>query len=131
MSTWSADRTTIKNAIDGLTGYIIIPQNRDPEDAPGTHNHKAYSLKLKGIDDPVMHTGSNLVNVRAVEIKVKYNGVDETIMATNEGLFDTLIGTIAGLTGFINFNSEPTLEIIDDKHLLGTLDFQFGVGDNI
>ena len=130
MASWSTDRTTIKAAIDGLTGYIIIPQNRDPEDAPGTHNHRAYSLKLKGINDPVMHTSSKLIYVRSVEILVKYNGVDDTIMVTNEGLFDTLIGTIAALTGFINFNSEPTLEPMDNKHLLGTVEFQFGVGTN-
>ena len=130
MASWSTDRTTIKAAIDGLTGYIIIPQNRDPEDAPGTHNHRAYSLKLKGINDPVMHTSSKLIYVRSVEILVKYNGVDDTIMVTNEGLFDTLIGTMAALTGFINFNSEPTLEPMDNKHLLGTVEFQFGVGTN-
>ena len=130
MASWSTDRTTIKAAIDGLTGYIIIPQNRDPEDAPGTHNHRAYSLKLKGINDPVMHTSSKLIYVRSVEVLVKYNGVDDTIMVTNEGLFDTLIGTIAALTGFINFNSEPTLEPMDNKHLLGTVEFQFGVGTN-
>jgi len=130
MASWSTDRTTIKAAIDGLTGYIIIPQNRDPEDAPGTHNHRAYSLKLKGINDSVMHTSSKLIYVRSVEVLVKYNGVDDTIMVTNEGLFDTLIGTIAALTGFINFNSEPTLEPMDNKHLLGTVEFQFGVGTN-
>ena len=48
---WAADRVTIKAAIDGLSGYIIIPQNKEPEDAPGTHNHRAYSLKLKGVAD--------------------------------------------------------------------------------
>lgn len=127
---WSTDRATIKAAIDGLSGYIIIPENKDPEDAPGTHNHRAYSLKLKGVEDTTMYTNSALIYVRSVEILVKYNGVDDTIMVTNEGLFDTLIGTIAALAGFINFNSEPTLEPMDNKHLLGTLDFQFGVGTN-
>ena len=43
---------------------------------------------------------------------------------------ERLIGTIAALTSFINFNSEPTLEPIDNKHLIGTLDFQFGIGTN-
>ena len=130
MSTWSTDRATIKTAVDGLTDYIIIPENEDPEEAPASHNDKAYSLKLSGIEDSTMHTSSKMIYVRSVMLKVKYNGVDDAIMVTNEGLFDTLIGTIAALTSFINFNSEPTLEPIDNKHLLGTLDFQFGIGTN-
>jgi hypothetical protein len=130
MAAWSTDRATIKTAIDGLTGYIIIPQNRDPEDSPGTHNHRAYSLKLKGVEDSTMHTNSKLIYTRSVEVLVKYLGVDDTIMVTNEGLFDTLVGTIAALTSFISFNSEPTLEVMDDKHLLGTVSFQFGISTN-
>lgn len=130
MSTWSDDRTTIKAAVDGLTDYIIIPENEDPENAPGTHPYKAYSLKLSGHSDSVMHTGSNMVYVRSVMLKVIYNNVDDTIMVTNEGLFDTLVNTITALTSFINHNSEPTLEALDNQHLLGTLDFQFGVGTN-
>jgi len=127
---WAADRATIKTAIEGLTGYIIIPENKKPEDAPGTHPHRAFSIALTGVDDPVMHTGRALVYVHSVEVLVKYLGVDDTIQATNESLFLTLQNTISALTGFINFNSEPTLEPMDNKHLLGTLDFQFGVDCN-
>ncbi len=87
---WAVDRAAIKSAIDGLTGYIIIPENKEPEEAPGTHPHKAYSLKLKGITDPVMYTGGSVVYSHSVEVLVKYLGVDDTIMVANESLFLTL-----------------------------------------
>ena len=127
---WAVDRAAIKSAIDGLTSYIIIPENKEPEEAPGTHPHRAYSLKLKGITDPVMYTGGNVVYTHSVEVLVKYLGVDDTIMVTNESLFLTLQNTISALTSFIGFNSDPSLEVMDEKHLIGTLDFQYGIDCN-
>lgn len=130
MSDWSDDRTTIKAAVDGLAGYIIIPENEDPEDSPATHSHKAYSLRFDGHYDSTMHTNSAMVYVRTVILKVIYIVKDDTQLVIAEGLFDTLVNTITALTGFINHNTEPKPELADNQHLLGTLDFQFGVGIN-
>jgi len=127
---WATDRATIKAAINGLSGYIIIPENKDPEEAPGTHSHKAYSIGLVGIADPTMYAGGNVTYSHTVEVLVKYLGVDDTIQATNESLFLTLQNTISALTGFKGFNSDPALEPMDNKHLLGTVDFEFGIDCN-
>ena len=127
---WAVDRAAIKSAIEGLSGYIIIPENKEPENAPGSHTNKAYSIRLQGSEDSTMFTGSAIIYVHSVEVLVRYLVVDDTIRATNESLFLTLQNTLSALASFINFNSEPSLEVIDNKYLVGTLDFQYGVGTN-
>ena len=84
---WATDRAAIKSAIEGLTGYIIIPENKEPEDAPGSHTHRAYSIRYQNSYDSTMYTGGAMIYVHSVEVRVKYLGVDDTIRATNERLF--------------------------------------------
>ena len=57
---WTTDRAAI---VSGLpSGYVNIPLNQEPdsEDLPVSHNHKAYSLKLRGANDIQMLSGDGM-----------------------------------------------------------------------
>ena len=125
---WSTNKTAL---IAGLpSGYRRIPQNKEPEETLESHNHKAYSLKLKALADVEMHTSNKISFGHSLKMRIIYRGVDGSLLDTNESLFITLIKTISTLTDFKNFNTEPTLEDLDEQHLLGELDFQFGIDTN-
>ena len=126
--TWAANRTTI---VDGLPeGYVLIPANKEPEDSAMSHNHKAYSLKLKGTTDIDALSSNIYYYSHAVTMRVKYTHEDGTQLITNEGLAMTLMQTLTTLTGFHNFLAEPTIEDIDEKHIVFEIKFHFGEDDN-
>ncbi len=126
---WTTNRATI---VDGLPdGYVLIPENREPdsEDRSASHNHKAYSLKLKGVNwellsDSVMHY------THAIVMRVIYKAVDGTQLITNEELALTLMNTISNISGFVNFIEEPVIEELDTKHIIFNIAFHFGQDDN-
>ncbi len=126
---WTTNRATI---VSGLpSGYVLIPENREPdsEDRPASHNHKAYSLKLQGVDWKL--SSSNIMDyTHAVALRVIYNGSDGAKLITNEGLAMTLMQTISKISGFVNFIEEPTIEELDTKHIIFNLAFHFGQDDN-
>ena len=127
---WSANRTTI---VSGLpSGYVNIPLNVEPdsEDLPVSHNHKAYSLKLKGVVDGEMLSADIMNYSHLVTMRVIYKAVDGTQLITNEGLAMTLMQTISAISGFHSFAEEPTIEELDPKHIILTLVFHFGQDSN-
>ena len=127
---WSANRTTI---VSGLpAGYVNIPLNVEPdsEDRPASHNHKAYSLKLRGTIDGDFTSSNILLYSHLVEMKAIYKAVDGTQLITNEGLAMTLMQTISTLSGFHNFAEPPVIEELDTQHIVLTLIFHFGDDDN-
>ena len=128
---WATDRAAI---VTGLpAGYVNIPLNVEPDgeqDKPISHNHKAYSLKLRGIIDGDLLSSDVFHYSHLVEMKVIYVGVDGTQLITNEGLAMTLVQTISGLSAFHNFAEDPTIEALDSKHIMLTLVFHYGQDDN-
>ena len=127
---WTADRATI---VSGLpSGYTLIPANREPdsEDRPASHNHKSYSLKLRGAFDIQMQSADIFSYSYLVELKAIYQGVDGTQLITNEELAITLMHTISNITGFHNFAEETAVEDLDTKHIIFTLAFHFGYDTN-
>ena len=127
---WSSNRATI---VSGLpSGYVLIPENREPdsEDRPASHNHKAYSLKLKGVTDVMGHSSNIYQYSHTVTMRVIYKAVDSTQLITNEGLAMTLMQTIMSLSGFHNLLSDPTIEDLDNKHIIFQMEFHFGQDDN-
>ena len=124
---WSADRTTIVTAITTAnSSYALIPENKEPETTAGVLNHLFYSLKLLGIGTANEHSSNIISFSHHVVLKAVYVGVDSTIRITNEGLFMTLVKEIGKTGSFVGFVSDPTIEDIDDKHQMGTIEFLFG-----
>jgi hypothetical protein len=126
---WPANRTTI---VTGLTGYTEIPLNVEPdsEHRPESHNHKAYSLKLKGTTDGDFTSSNILLYSHLVALRVIYNGMDGTKLITNEGLAMSLMQTISALSGFHNFAEDSRIEELDSTHIVFNLLFHFGQDDN-
>ena len=125
---WAINKAAL---IAGLpAGYRRIPKNKEPEETPESHSHIAYSLKLKALADVEMFTANKINFGHSVKMRIIYRNIDNTQLDTNESLFITLIKTISSLTNFKNFDTEPTLEDLDEQHLLGELDFQFGIDTN-
>ncbi len=127
---WTTDRATI---VSGLpSGYVLIPENREPdsEDRSASHNHKAYSLKLRGVVDSEF-LSSDIMNYSHLAVmRVIYKAVDGTQLITNEGLAMTLMQTISAISGFHSFAEDPTIEELDTKHIIFNLAFHFGQDDN-
>ena len=94
------------------------------------HNHKYYSLKLKGIGTINEHTSNVISYSHRVILKIKYKGVDSTQRITNEGLFMTLIKSFGGQADFMGFITDPDINDQDDKHIIGNLEFYFGQDSN-
>ena len=126
---WATNRATLKAAIVAL-GYQIIPENKEIEERPATANHKWFTMLMAGMEDVEMFTSNKIIYAHPVMVRVVYRGLDDTQLATNETLFITLNKTISALTDFKNYNTEPTLEKLDNKHLIGELDFQFVIDCN-
>ena len=127
---WTTDRAAI---VSGLpSGYVNIPLNVEPdsEDLPVSHNHKAYSLKLRGANDIEMLSGDGMNYSHTVVMRVIYTAVDGTQLITNEGLAMTLMQTISTLSEFHSFAEEPTIEELDPKHFILNLVFHYGQEDN-
>ena len=124
---WSNDRTTIVSAITTAnSNYSLIPGNEEPETTAATLNHLYYSLKLIGVGTVNEHSSNIISFSHQVMLKTIYVGVDSTIRITNEGLFITLIKQIGKTGSFVGFVNDPTIEDLDDKHLMGTIEFLFG-----
>ena len=127
---WTTDRAAI---VSGLpSGYVNIPLNVEPdsEDLPVRHNHKAYSLKLGGVNDIEMLSGDGMNYSHTVVMRVIYTAVDGTQLITNEGLAMTLMQTISTLSEFHSFAEEPTIEELDPNHFIFNLVFHYGQEDN-
>ncbi len=126
---WTTDRATIVSALP--SGYVLIPENREPdsEDRAASHNHKAYSLKLTGVEHEIL-SADIMHYTYDVAMRIIYVGVDGTIRITNEELAITLMNTISNISGFVNFTDSPTIEEIDEKHIIFELAFNFGQADN-
>lgn len=127
---WATDRADI---VTGLpSGYVLIPENREPdsEDRPKSHNHKAYSLKLKGITDGIMQSSDIYYYSHLVTMRVIYTAVDGTQLITNEGLAMTLMQTISTLSEFHSYAEDPMIEELDTKHIILNLTFHYGQEDN-
>ena len=130
MLSWATNRATI---VSGLpSGYVLIPGNREPdsEDRPASHNHKAYSLKLRGTTDGDFTSSNILLYSHLVELRTIYEAVDGTQLITNEDLAMTLMQTISKISGFHNFAEEPNIEELDNKHIVFNMLFHFGQDDN-
>ena len=126
---WTANRTTI---VDGLPdGYELIPKNTEPDsdDLPMSHNHKAYSLKLKGVSPEIL-SADIMHYTHAVALRVIYTVVDGTLLITAEELAMTLMNAISNLSGFVNYIEEPLIEELDTKHIIFNLFFHFGQDGN-
>ena len=113
-------------------GYVLIPENREPDsdDRSASHNHKAYSLKLRGVVD-AEYLSSDIMNYSHLAVmRVIYKAVDGTQLITNEGLAMTLMQTISAISGFHSYAEDPTIEELDTKHIIFNLAFHFGQDDN-
>jgi len=126
---WTSNRATI---VSGLpAGYTLIPENREPDDdAPSSHRHKSYSLKLAGVTDLEYLSGDEMHYSHLVKMRVIYTAVDGTILITNEGLAMTLMQTISNIAGFHTYADSPEIEEIDNKHIIFNLTYHFGLDSN-
>ncbi len=127
---WTTDRATI---VSGLpSGYVNIPLNVEPdsENRPASHNHKSYSLKLTGTTDNQYQSSDIMSYSHAVAMRTIFQAVDETQLITNEELALTLMNTISNISGFHTFSDDPTIEEIDNKHIVFNLAFHFGFDTN-
>ena len=129
MLSWATNRSTI---VSGLpSGYVLIPRNREPDsdDRAASHNHKAYSLKLRGVAEELL--SSDIMHyTHAIMMRVIYKAVDGTQLITNEELAMTLMNTISNISGFVNFIENPLIEELDTDHIIFNLAFHFGQDDN-
>ena len=120
---WATYSSTIYGA---LTGYRRIPENKKVDEAPISHNHKAYFIEWTAMNMQELHTNNNISYSHQVHIEVKYENLTTDEYDTNVDLWITLLTTIAGKSGFMNFATEPTLSFIDNKHIKGVTEFYFG-----
>jgi hypothetical protein len=125
---WTADRTTIVNGLPA--GYVVIPENNEPETMTAAQNHKYYSLKLVGVADQDYQASDVFYYSHLVKMRVLYRAVDGTQLITNEGLAMTLMQTISGIAGFHMFEGDPFITELDNKHIVFEMVFHFGNDDN-
>jgi hypothetical protein len=127
---WTSDKATI---IAGLpSGYLEIPLNVEPdsEHRPESHNHRAYSLKLRGVTDIQMQSADLMSYSHTVQMKVIYTAMDKTLLITNEELALTLMNTISNISTFHMYAESPVIEeLTNTTHILNLI-FHFGYDTN-
>ena len=127
---WTTDKAAI---IAGLpNGYVEIPLNvdADAEERPESHNHKAYSLKLRGLTDINYHTSDVMSYSHTVQMKIIYTVMDKTLLITSEELALTLVNTISNLTEFHMYAEPPVIEEQTNTQIILNLMFHYGYSDN-
>ena len=86
-------------------------------------------MKLTGVEHEIL-SADIMHYTYDVAMRIIYVGVDGTIRITNEELAMTLMNTISNISGFVNFTDSPTIEEIDEKHIIFELAFNFGQASN-
>lgn len=106
-------------------GYTELPNIIEFDDAPLSMNHRTYVLKPEGFQYEGMANDASITS-HHLRLEIQYKNVNTTERDSNYNDFLTLAKGIGGLSGFLNYTSEPSF--IDDveAHTLGTLKFYYG-----
>lgn len=117
-------KTVLTNYLSSL-GYTELPNIIEFEDAPLSMNHRSYVLKPEGFEFVSLANDASIAS-HLLRLEIQYKNVNTSERDSNYNDFLTLAKGIGGLSGFLNYTSEPSF--IDDveAHTLGTLKFYYG-----
>lgn len=121
---WDSVKSSVKLF---LKDYKEVPNNKTLEENAQTYKKNAYTLRYVGSGSSTMYSngGMAMTNVAELRIMFENNTVEER--DDNADKFIKLQLSIAGLAIFKGYNDERTFEDFDDKHTIGTLNFEIGI----
>lgn len=121
---WASVRSQI---ILFLKDYKLIPENKTIEESAQTYKHKSYTLKYTGSGSTINHLGGSIAFSNVCELRIIYKNDDNNERILNADTFINLQKAIAGLAIFKGFTEERTFEDLDNKHSIGTMNFEIGI----
>lgn len=121
---WDSVKSSVKLF---LKDYKEVPNNKTLEENAQTYKKNAYTLKYMGSSSTEKYANNTMAMQNLCELRIMFENNTVEERDDNADKFIKLQLSIAGLGAHVKFTDERTFEDFDDKHTIGTLNFEIGI----